>query len=54
MAGADLLFRKFMHDTDVYTDPFVFDPTRFLSDNGRTPEHDPRDYCFGFGRRFAV
>ncbi|PPQ72980.1 hypothetical protein CVT25_004560 [Psilocybe cyanescens] len=38
------------HDTRVYSDSFHFKPERFL---GRNPERDPRDFCFGFGRRYA-
>jgi cytochrome P450 len=37
-----------MHDETMYPDPFTFDPTRFLGD---TPQPDPREYVFGFGRR---
>ncbi|KAJ7122870.1 cytochrome P450 [Mycena epipterygia] len=39
-----------MHDEIVYPDPFSFDPTRFLGDS---PQPDPRDYSFGFGRRIC-
>jgi len=42
------IYRKMSHDPDVYADPFTFKPERFL---GNTPEPDPRDICFGFGRR---
>jgi cytochrome P450 len=38
-------------DPKVYSDPSSFKPERFL---GPTPEQDPRDYTFGFGRRYAV
>ncbi|KAJ7691746.1 cytochrome P450 [Mycena rosella] len=37
-----------MHDETIYPDPFSFDPTRF---EGMTPQPDPREYVFGFGRR---
>jgi hypothetical protein len=33
-----------MHDDAVYSNPFSFDPTRFLGDN---PQPDPRDFAFG-------
>ncbi|KAF8152982.1 cytochrome P450 [Crassisporium funariophilum] len=38
------------HDPEVYSDPFTFKPERFLGPN---PEQDPRDVCFGFGRRIC-
>ncbi|KAK7756776.1 hypothetical protein SLS62_001219 [Diatrype stigma] len=40
----------FTHDPEVYTDPLVFDPERYLVDS---PPPDPRDYVFGFGRRIC-
>jgi len=39
---------KFLHDPKTYADPMTFNPDRFL---GSQPEQDPREYCFGFGRR---
>ncbi|KAF9645118.1 cytochrome P450 [Thelephora ganbajun] len=39
---------KFVHDPEVYSNPFEFNPSRFL---GLKPERDPREICFGFGRR---
>ncbi|KZT23514.1 hypothetical protein NEOLEDRAFT_1212056 [Neolentinus lepideus HHB14362 ss-1] len=39
---------KFLHDPKEYADPMTFNPDRFL---GSQPEHDPREYCFAFGRR---
>lgn len=30
-----------------------FKPDRFLNDGGSTPERDPRDFVFGFGRRIC-
>ncbi|KZT28780.1 cytochrome P450 [Neolentinus lepideus HHB14362 ss-1] len=41
---------KFLHDPKTYADPMTFNPDRFL---GSQPEHDPREYCFGFGRRIC-
>ncbi|KAI5116388.1 hypothetical protein M0805_006560 [Coniferiporia weirii] len=45
----------YTHNPDVYQDPLVFNPDRFLpSQNpalGRAPETDPRQFVFGFGRR---
>lgn len=40
-----------MHDPETYgPNPYDFDPTRFLGEN---PALDPRDICFGFGRRYV-
>ncbi|EEB89991.1 hypothetical protein MPER_11860 [Moniliophthora perniciosa FA553] len=30
-----------------------FNPDRFLANHDRQPEPDPRELCFGFGRRYA-
>ncbi|KAI5360195.1 putative cytochrome P450 [Septoria linicola] len=38
----------FTHDPATYAEPMDFRPERFLGDS---PERDPRDYVFGFGRR---
>jgi len=38
------------HDPEVYSDPMSFKPERFL---GPKPEMDPREACFGFGRRIC-
>lgn len=42
--------RAFTHDPNVYKDPMVFNPERFL---GPTPEPDPHTIAFGFGRRIC-
>lgn len=39
-----------LHDPAVYKDPFTFNPERYL---GSTPEPDPLDVAFGFGRRIC-
>ncbi|KAF8192574.1 cytochrome P450 [Pholiota molesta] len=44
---------KMTHDPKVYKDPFEFNPERFLPSKGRAPEPDPREVCFGFGRRIC-
>ncbi|KAK0437376.1 cytochrome P450 [Armillaria borealis] len=38
------------HDPDFYPNPEVFDPTRFM---GPSPQLDPRELIFGFGRRIC-
>jgi hypothetical protein len=40
--------RAYTHDPDVYSDPLLFKPERFL---GPQPELDPQTYVWGFGRR---
>lgn len=44
--------RSILHNPEMYHDPFRFDPSRFAPENaGTKTEPDPREYCFGFGRR---
>jgi len=38
------------HDPQVYKNPMEFNPDRFLGDS---PEQDPKDMVFGFGRRLC-
>ena len=40
------------HDPSRYHDPFEFRPERFLSNDGREPEPDPKRLIFGFARRY--
>lgn len=39
---------QLLHDESIYKNPMEFNPDRFL---GVAAERDPRDFCFGFGRR---
>ncbi|PPR03045.1 hypothetical protein CVT24_012433 [Panaeolus cyanescens] len=41
---------RMLHDERVYSDPFKFNPNRFL---GLNPEPSPTNVCFGFGRRIC-
>ncbi|KAH9840950.1 cytochrome P450, partial [Rhodofomes roseus] len=43
-----------LHDPRVYLDPEVFNPDRFLSGEGRTPQPVLRGPAFGFGRRVCL
>lgn len=45
------LSRQMTHDPEIYHDPEIFKPERFLGENGRPIEPDPRTIAFGFGRR---
>ncbi|EMD40455.1 hypothetical protein CERSUDRAFT_80124 [Gelatoporia subvermispora B] len=44
---------KFLHDSQLYTNPFEFNPDRFIAQPGKEIEQDPRDFVFGFGRRIC-
>ncbi|KAJ6779274.1 cytochrome P450, partial [Mycena vulgaris] len=41
------------HDPKQYSNPSVFDPTRFISTDTKTAEQDPARICFGYGRRIC-
>lgn len=43
--------RLFVNDPDNYKDPTEFRPERFLGTESFSPERDPYDLVFGFGRR---
>ena len=41
-----------MHDPEVFSDPMVFRPERYLRDGELNPDvRDPDSAVFGFGRR---
>lgn len=43
-----------MKDPKVYPDPDRFLPERYLASDGNETQKDPREYAFGFGRRFVL
>jgi cytochrome P450 len=43
--------RFMLNDPQTYANPSQFNPERFLANNGKEPETEPRTVCFGFGRR---
>jgi hypothetical protein len=45
--------RFFTHDPEVYHEPMIFKPERFLQIDGQVPEPDPHKLSFGFGRRIC-
>ncbi|KAG1829894.1 cytochrome P450 [Suillus subluteus] len=42
-----------LHDPKRYANPSQFNPERFLANDGKKPETEPRTICFGFGRRIC-
>ena len=52
-----MCFRAMLHDENVYTDPFEFNPDRFINpETGKidySRARDPEHACFGFGRRIC-
>ncbi|KAF9237534.1 cytochrome P450, partial [Melanogaster broomeanus] len=45
------VYRAMLQDPNVYPEPMKFKPERFLPLDGKQPENDPYNVCFGFGRR---
>lgn len=42
-----------LHNPRTYANPSQFNPERFLGNDGKDPEPEPRTVCFGFGRRIC-
>ncbi|KAG1905769.1 cytochrome P450 [Suillus fuscotomentosus] len=42
-----------LNDPQTYANPSQFKPERFLDNDGKDPEREPRTICFGFGRRIC-
>ncbi|KAG2148110.1 cytochrome P450 [Suillus clintonianus] len=42
-----------LNNPETYANPSEFNPERFLANNGKKPETEPRTICFGFGRRIC-
>jgi cytochrome P450 len=42
-----------LNNPRTYANPSQFNPERFLDNNGKDPEPEPRTICFGFGRRIC-
>jgi hypothetical protein len=40
-----------IHDLNIFSDPIVSNPERFLGIEGHIPELDPRSIAVGFGCR---
>lgn len=49
-----IFFRRTHRDPEIYHEPDVFKPERFLGIDGRAPEPDPHEYTFGYGRRYVL
>jgi hypothetical protein len=52
VSGKLTLLRSMLRDEEVYPNPNIFNPDRFIKDGVLNREiRDPRDIVFGFGRR---
>ncbi|KAJ7873328.1 cytochrome P450 [Mycena olivaceomarginata] len=53
--GALLLanIHRITHDARTYADPMAFNPDRFIATKDKPAETDPRNFCWGFGRRIC-
>ncbi|KAJ6510178.1 cytochrome P450 [Mycena vitilis] len=44
---------RITHDARTYADPMAFNPDRFIASKDKVAETDPRNFCWGFGRRIC-
>ncbi|KAJ7162570.1 cytochrome P450 [Mycena crocata] len=44
---------RLTHDARTYASPMTFNPDRFIATDNRPAETDPRNFCWGFGRRIC-
>ncbi|KAG6860208.1 hypothetical protein C0995_014265, partial [Termitomyces sp. Mi166 len=42
-----------LHDPEVYPEPFEFQPERHIATQEKPAQQNPRDVCFGYGRRIC-
>lgn len=49
-----IVTRAITRDSEMYPNPSIFDPERFLPPLGVSPQTDPRKWIFGFGRRVST
>lgn len=42
-----------LHNPEIYPDPFAFKPERHIATPERPAQLDPREICFGYGRRIC-
>jgi cytochrome P450 len=52
--GVDIVFRAITRDASVYPEPDAFNPERFEIQDRKPTPLDPREYVFGFGRRYVI
>jgi len=50
---ADVEYSAMSQDKEMYSDPEVFNPDRFLNADGSLRVNEYPDYVFGFGRRYS-
>lgn len=46
--------RAISRNTDLYSNPDVFSPERFVTNGGSPAEMDPRKFMFGQGKRLVL